>query len=122
LIAIGDSRSWAITNIVRFFALALGCGIGFLIGGLPILLIGAAVGALATYLVAALYLRAHGVGTLRTDLPHTAMAVVLGALAAGVPLIGGPDGNEIAFRSLILAPLLLVPYGLWVMRRVMRAR
>lgn len=122
LVALGDSRAWAIANIVRFFATALGCAIGFLLGGLPFLLIGAAAGAFATYVVAAWLLRAYGIGTLRTDLPHTATAVVLGAIAAGVPLIGEPNGDEIALRSLFVAPFVLLPYGIWVAMRLLRSR
>jgi O-antigen/teichoic acid export membrane protein len=122
LLAIGDSRAWAIANIVRAFATAIGCAVGFWIGGLPMLLIGSAIGAFLTYLVAALLLRAHGVGTLRGDLPHTLVGVALGFVAVALPLADDADGPQIAFRSLLVAPLVLVPYGIWVGRRLMRAR
>ena len=123
LLAAGDSRSWAFVNAVRAIATAIGCVAGFAIGGVPALLLGSAVAAGVAYLVSVRLLVPHGFEALRGDLPYTALALALGFVGAGAPWIGaGGDAGVVAWRSLFTAPLVLVPYGLWVLRRLLRAR
>lgn len=123
LLATGDSRAWALVNAVKAFAMLAGCAAGFALGGLPGLMVGVAVAALLAYGVGAYVLLPHGIRTLRGDLPHTAWVVGLGAIGAIAPyLTSGGDARLAAIHGLLIAPLILGPYGFWVARRLLRAR
>lgn len=123
LLAAGNSRAWAFTNGVRALATAAGCAIGFWIAGLPGLMIGSAVGTLSAYLVSALQLAGLGVSTVRADLPWTLLGLLLGGIGAFAPYLGDQgDAHTLALRSLLATVVLLVPYGLWVVRRLLAAR
>jgi len=120
LLAAGNSRAWAITNAVRAIIATAGCAIGFAIGGLPGLMIGGLFGPLAAYLVSAIQLSELGISVLRTDLPWTALGLVLGGIGAFGPRMAGADSARgLALRSLVATVVLLVPFGLWVARRLL---
>lgn len=123
LLAVGNSRAWAFTNGVRALTTAAGCAIGFAIAGLPGLMVGAAVGTLSAYLVSAIQLAGIGVPTFGRDLPYTMLGLAIGGIGAFAPRVGNvPDARALALRSLLATVVLLVPYGLWVGRRLLIAR
>lgn len=123
LLAVGNSRAWAVTNGVRAVTTTAGCAIGFAIAGLPGLMVGGAVGTFSAYLVSAIQLAGIGVPTLRGDLPYTTLGLVLGGIGAFAPRMGNvADAHTLAIRSLLATVVLLVPYGLWVGRRLLVAR
>jgi len=120
LLAIGDSRAWALVNGVRAGAVAIGCAVGFLLGGLPALMIAMAAAGLVAYVLAGRLLAAHGFETLRSDFPHMAVALSLAAGGAAAAHLGATNGHELAIRSLVVAAIVLVPYGLFVVQRFRR--
>jgi hypothetical protein len=123
LLAAGNSRAWAFTNAVRALMTAAGCAIGFAIAELPGLMVGAAFGTLSAYLVSAFQLGGLGVSTVRSDLPWTLLGLVLGAIGTFAPRLGdATDARTLALRSLLATVVVLVPYGLWVARRLLDAR
>ncbi len=81
LLAWGDSRSWAFSNIVKTVASAAGCWLGFLAGGLPGLIVGAGAGAACGYLFVALKIACGGVPTLLRDAGFTLLGAAFAALA-----------------------------------------
>ena len=122
LLAIGDSRSWAITTAFKAAATTVGCLVGHWLGGLPGLILGAAASAIATYLLAVWQLARHRVYILRGDLAFSAIGVVLGLLAAGLPrlLSGGVRGHVLAAWSAGVAVLMVPPLSLWALHRLRR--
>lgn len=123
LLAAGDSRAWAAINGVRAVAMALACVAGFALGGLPTLMLGVAVASLIAYGMSARALAQHGLRTLRTDLPHTVFGLVVGVAGALAPRFDGTtDSKQVALRSGVVAVVILVPYGIWVVRRLLRVR
>jgi hypothetical protein len=110
-------------NAVKAATMVAGCLGGFLLAGLPGLMVGTALSALLAYGVAARALVPHGIHTLRGDLQHTAWAFALGIAGALAPLVtSGGDPRRAAIHGLLLAPLILGPYGLWLLRRLLRLR
>ncbi len=122
LLAIGDSRSWAITTAFKAVATTVGCLVGNWLGGLPGLILGAAASALSTYLLAVWQLARHGVHILRGDLRFSAFGVALCLVAAGLPrlLSGGVSGRVLAAWSAGVAVLMVTPLAFWALRRLRR--
>ncbi len=122
LLAVGDSRSWAVTTAFKAVSTTLGCLAGFWLGGLPGLILGAAASAIATYLLAVWQLAGHGVHILRSDLAFSAFGLVLGLLAAGLPrlLSGVSMGPALAAWSAGVAVVMVAPLSLWALRRLHR--
>ena len=65
LLAIGDSRSWAVSTAVKALVTTLACLAGHRIAGVPGLIVGGAAAALATYFLASWQLARHRVHVLR---------------------------------------------------------
>jgi O-antigen/teichoic acid export membrane protein len=119
LLAIGDSRSWAVSTAVKALVTTLACLAGHRIAGVPGLIIGGAAAALATYFLASWQLARHGVHVLRGDAPYTAATLVLGAIGAGVPHLAAPGDARIqAFWSLAISAGMLTPLAFWALRRL----
>ena len=123
LVAVGDSRAWALCTALRAFAMAAGCALGFVVGGLPGLILGSGAASCITYLFTGRQLARHGVRTLAADLRYTALGAVLAAAAGWLPhLTGEPSSRAMALRSLGLGAALLTPLAAWVGLRLWRGR
>jgi O-antigen/teichoic acid export membrane protein len=119
LLALGDSRSIAVSSIARAIAAALGCIVGYALGAVPGLILGGAAGALCGYGVVAYQLSRVGLSTIRFDMLHSVVGLTIGALICGAPwvLLGpGKTGREIAAATLVIGALVLGPYGIYVAR------
>ena len=123
LVAIGDSRAWALCTALRAVVMTVGCALGFAVGALPGLILGSGAASCVTYLFTGRQLARHGVRTLATDLRYTALGAVLAAGAGWLPhLAGDPSPRATALRSLLLGAALLAPLAVWVMLRLRRTR
>jgi O-antigen/teichoic acid export membrane protein len=120
LLAIGDSRSWAISTAVKALLTLGACLAGHRLGGVPGLIVGGAVAAFGTYGLASWQLAHHRVRVLRGDAPYSAAALVLGALGAGLPHLAAPGGppRVQALWSLAISVALLAPLAFWSLRRL----
>jgi O-antigen/teichoic acid export membrane protein len=78
LLAIGNSRSLATSNVVRLLVTASSCVLGFWLADLPGLILGVGVGSLGGYLSLLVALEASGLPVAREDLLYS-----LGGLASG---------------------------------------
>ncbi len=115
LLAVGDSRSLAISNGVRLAATITGCLIGYRIAGLPGLILGVATGTLAGYLSQLLAMEQHGLRTAQSDAAHTLLAALLGIIAGVGPLLVArsipPDDPllyELTFGAVAVLPVAIV--------------
>jgi hypothetical protein len=122
LLALGDSRAWALSNVLKALAAAGGGLLGFWLAGLPGLLLGLAAAALVGHLVVALRLEACGLSILATDLRYSLLGLGLGlATGLGPHLLAERLGVQtVALLTLALGSALLAPYALWTARRVLR--
>ena len=117
LLAIGDTRSLALTNLVSFGMKVVGCQFGFHHFGLPGFIIGMSLGTLAGHMVVQLSLLRHQVRLLPQDLEATAMAFGMGLPVALIPHFTahamGLDGRfERAGLELVLALIVLIPLAI----------
>lgn len=114
LLALGDSRTLAASNLARFVTTIAVCLIGFKVSGLKGFLVGLPVGSLAGHLIVATALWKRGHATLRVDLGYSAlfaaMLVTYGLLAhhfsGGVLWWGRVDPGVALAAVMVLAPLL----------------
>ncbi|MGH0032164.1 MAG: oligosaccharide flippase family protein [Myxococcota bacterium] len=115
LLALGDSKRWALSNAVRTFVAAAGCLAGFHWAGLPGVLVGLSAGGVAGFAVVASALARAGVRVGRVDLTASAAFLAVGALCGGVPYLvtDGASRDGIALITLGLGVLLLTPPALW---------
>ena len=122
LLALGDSRSWAITTALKAVATTVGCLVGHHLAGLPGLILGAGASAMVTYLLAAWQLRQHRVYVLRGDLTYSALCLGLGAMAVFLPrlLSGVTSGRVLAAWSGGVAVVMVTPLTLWALKRLQR--
>jgi O-antigen/teichoic acid export membrane protein len=122
LLALGNSRALALGNVARLFATAVGCIVGYQLGGLPGLVLGAGAGGAAGYVTVALAAQRHGLSVWSSDLRYTGIGLAFGLIGGlgphliaaafsrvGVPLLG------VVLGTLILAPVA------WVATRRVRA-
>jgi len=112
VLALGESRTMAISNGISVVCKVAACYAGFSLAGLPGFIVGLAVGFLGGHVPLVLALRRHGVHVLKQDLPYTAIAGILigGAIllqGAVVDMAGEGRRNaaEIAVAAVLLAPL-----------------
>jgi O-antigen/teichoic acid export membrane protein len=124
LLALGDSRAWAICTAIRTFGILVGCLVGFQLAGLFGLLIGSAVGQLCGYAVLLMSLSRHGLSVLRADAGHSAVALALGLTGGpGVAVVGGYLGAvDTSLLTLASGVAMLTPYAVWLHGRVFRLR
>jgi O-antigen/teichoic acid export membrane protein len=122
LLALGDARSSALANGVKSVATGLGCITGFASAGLMGLIVGAAAGALAGYLVIALRLRAESMSVFGMDMLYSVFGIALGlAIGLGAPLAThrlelAPELEPAA--TLVIGLLLIIPFASWTALRI----
>jgi O-antigen/teichoic acid export membrane protein len=114
LLAVGDSKSLAVSNMLRFACAAAGCLGGFQLAGLPGLILGLGVGALIGYLALQVAMLRHGLSIASEDLRYSLTGLVLGLLGGLGPRLAGPlladvDRGliELGFAAIILPPVAL---------------
>jgi O-antigen/teichoic acid export membrane protein len=122
LLARGDSRAWALSNLWKTLATALGCWIGFRAAGLAGLIVGVAAGAACGHVFVALRLSALGVATLGQDAAWTLGGLALAALAVpgAAALAGGLGLPNEPWASLALGATLLAPFAAYLLRGAWR--
>lgn len=115
LLALGDSRSIAVSNVVRLAATVVGCIGGYQIGGLPGLILGVAAGTMAGYGSQLFAMRQHGLRTELSDAVHTSIVGLLGLIAGAGPLLlkrSLPDVDilllEVALGAAAILPVAIV--------------
>jgi O-antigen/teichoic acid export membrane protein len=127
LIALGESRAFAIGSATKAIATALCCIAGYQISGhLAGLMIGASVGALCGYLTIAFHLVTNDVRSFTSDILYTLLGLVLGLGCARAPYFVFDDPHPyqvaavtLAVGSVVLAPCALL-IGLYVRSRMSR--
>lgn len=112
LLALGDSRSLAISNGVRLASTVAGSIGGYLVAELPGLIVGVAAGSLAGYVSLTISMRAHDLKNATADLAYSVVTLGLALLAGFGPFwladrFPGYDRlvYEVALAALIMLPL-----------------
>lgn len=123
LLARGDSRSWALSNVWKTLVTGLGCIVGFQLGELPGLIVGVGVAAALGHAFVVIRLAFEGFATAGADLLATAAGLALAALCIpGAAWLLGPLGLPDAEWSRLLVGLaLLSPFAAVVVRHTLRA-
>jgi O-antigen/teichoic acid export membrane protein len=117
LMALGDSRAFAMGSTTKAIATALGCIAGYQISGhLSGLMIGASVGALCGYLTIVFHLVSNGVRSLTSDLVCTLLGLILGLGCALAPyfVFVDPNAFQLAVVTLAAGAVVLTPCVLFV--------
>lgn len=112
LLAVGDSRTLAVSNAVSFLGKFGACTLGLKLGGVSGFIIGLAAGNVVGHIPVLIALRRRGVHILPQDFRYTALA---GATIGGAYLLQrvvvrdaigwGPGAIEIAISLIVLVPL-----------------
>ncbi|NNL67542.1 MAG: oligosaccharide flippase family protein [Myxococcales bacterium] len=123
LLARGDSRSWALSNVWKTFVTGLGCLIGFQLAGLPGLIVGVGVAAALGHAYVVIQLAWLGFATAAADLLASAAGLALAALCIPgaawlVAWFGWPD---VPIVHTLVGLALLAPFGAGVARHTLRA-
>jgi len=119
LLAVGDSRSLALSNLCKMVVTALACLVGHALAGLPGFILGTAAGALAGHVVVVVALARRGIPLLRQDLAHTAAVVGVGlAGALGPELVAHRLNVPPEPAGTIAAAAVLAAVGIPVLRRM----
>jgi O-antigen/teichoic acid export membrane protein len=112
LLAVGDSRTLAISNAASFLAKLGACTLGLHLGGMPGFILGLAAGNLAGHVPVVLALRRRGVNILPQDFRYTALAgatiggaYLLQRAAVGDAVGWMPGVIEVAISLLVIVPL-----------------
>jgi O-antigen/teichoic acid export membrane protein len=103
LVALGDVRSLAWSNFVKFVSTAAGCLVGHHYLGMPGFIIGNALGCLIGYLVVARALARHQVSVIAQDLYYSGVIAAIAILCAAVPWRPGIAVHQ---------PILAAPLGI----------
>jgi O-antigen/teichoic acid export membrane protein len=123
LFAYGDARTWALSSGVATAAIAVGCLVGFHVGGLPGLIIGLGFGTASGYVVAAIALARQGIGSPRAELVYTCVgtALVTAVLVSSrLSALVLPDLRP-ALRTLLCGTIVSAPFALWTAVRTVKA-
>ncbi len=94
LLAIGDSRSLAITNFVSAVITVIGCLVGFYMYELVGLVLGSSIGFLAAQMVVQFSLARRGISIYQQDFFYTCLACGLVATGLMLPQLIGPYTSE----------------------------
>jgi len=112
LLAVGDSRTLAISNAASFLGKLGACTLGLRLGGMTGFILGLGVGNLIGHVPVVLALRRRGVHILRQDFAYTLLAgasigaaFLLQRSVVGDALGPVPTLTELAIALLLLAPL-----------------
>ena len=120
LLAVGDSKSLAISNMAKLVGTIAGCLLGFHFFELPGFILGIAVGAIAGHVVILVSLARRDLAAGALDLRYSVAGLVLGIAGARLPhLITAQIGGDVVVVSAIVGVVILVPLGLWAGRGVL---
>jgi O-antigen/teichoic acid export membrane protein len=118
VLAVGESRTLAVSNAASLAGKFAACFAGFRLGGVPGFIFGLSVGNLAGHVPIVLSLRRRGVHILRQDLAFTALATAL--IGGGIWIqrwataqVGEDRGTA---AELAVATLVVVPLGLRLLK------
>jgi O-antigen/teichoic acid export membrane protein len=122
LLALGDARTWALSNAVATAGVAAGCMIGFQAAALPGAIVGTGVGSVAGYAVVALRLYRLDLASPVPELGYTLLGALLAALGLGLPRLWGftLGIDDAPLRTLVFNLGVLGPFALWTARRILR--
>lgn len=119
-LAMGDSRSQMWSNVLKVIGTIPGAWFGYQLGGLPGLLLGTTIGAVLGYVSVAWRLKQEGIPIFVSDMKWTLLVAVISVLGGATPWWIGPAiGWDPQLVSLIVGPLVLLPYGVWAGRLVL---
>ncbi|HJL18874.1 MAG TPA: oligosaccharide flippase family protein [Sandaracinaceae bacterium LLY-WYZ-13_1] len=120
-LAMGDSRSQMIANVAKLGGTIPAALIGFWLGQLPGLILGVTGGSLVGYATVARGLKKKGIPIFVSDLKWTVLGVVLGVAGGYTPWLLGPVvGVDPQLLSIGVGAAILIPYGAWAGRLVLR--
>lgn len=94
LVALGDVRSLAWSNLVKFVSTAGGCLLGHHYFGMPGFIMGNGVGCLVGYLVVARALARHQVSVIRLDLYYSGVIAAIAILCGAIPWRPGMEVHQ----------------------------
>lgn len=119
MLAIGDSRSLAISNVLRLAFTATCCLVGFNLAELTGFILGAGAGAFMGYAVLVVAMLGHRLKVGREDLAYSAVGLLCGVVGVYGPQVLAPSlgWREPGLLEFGFAALILVPLGLLVLRR-----
>lgn len=120
LLAVGDSRTLAVSNAVSFVGKFGACTLGLKAGGVPGFIFGLALGNLIGHVPVVLALRRRGVHILGQDLRYTALATgtIGGAYVLQRVVVRDAIGWVPTAIEIGISLLVLVPLGLRLWRHV----
>jgi O-antigen/teichoic acid export membrane protein len=114
LLALGDTRALAVSNLVNVTVTLVGCVGGYWLVGMPGFVIGVCVSSLASHATIQWALARHGINVVWQDIRYTSTGLALGSLGR-LPAVGhsvwGSLPNTTA--DLAWAGMILVGVGCW---------
>lgn len=114
LLALGDSRTLAISNGTSFVGKLAACFLGYELGGLVGFILGLAVGNICGHAPVVLALARRGTHLLKQDVPYTLFAAA--SIGAGVVLqhilVAKAEGEWTRGIELAVALVILIPLGI----------
>lgn len=124
-LAMGDSRAQMLANVAKLAGTIPGALGGYFAGaalfdaGLAGLLVGLTFGSFVGYVTVAWILRAKGLPIFARDMGWTLRGAALALAGGGLPYLVAPlVGLEPALVSLVIGPLVILPYAAWCARLV----
>ena len=121
LLAMGDSRTQAASELAKLLATVAACLVGYHHWQLKGFIAGLAAGALAGHAVVVWQLCKHGIARVGEDLRYTAWLLALGLLGVTAPRYLYPHvwpGASLLTVTLLVAAVILGATGVWVAMRL----
>lgn len=116
LLALGDARMLAVSNIANFLVTVTGCFTGYHFGQMQGFIVGVGLGNLAGHAVIAWALGRRGLSINAQDLRYTGLVALASFIALGMPLLA-PVLNTLAWKG-VLATIGVLISTLYAYRRV----
>ncbi len=122
VLALGDSRSLAMSNVLRLLFTATGCLVGFNLAGLIGFILGAGIGSLTGYLALVVVMLRHRLPIGWDDLRYSLSAGACALIGIFGPKILAPmlELEEVGLLEFGFAGLILGPAGFFVANRARR--